>query len=169
MAGMRRARAPGVALRGRHVVPAAAVLVVQDDDRRVRPQRAVLHGMHDVGGPLLAGQNGRVARMLVELAVELDERDARQLARGQVDVELRLVLQPAPRGRRDRRSASRHRGRGHIWRSRQTVDGGIETACPACLPRRRSSRRSTTARKCPPHPGDRRSSACSRASGDRRC
>ena len=75
------------------MVPAAAVLVVQDDDRRVRPQRAVLHGMHDVGGVLLAGQNGGIARMLVELAGELDERDLRQLAGRQVDVELRLVLQ----------------------------------------------------------------------------
>ena len=86
-------RAPGIALRRRHVVPAAAGIVVQDDDCRVRPQGAVLHGMHDIGGPLLAGQNGRIARMLVELAGELDERDLRQLAGRQVDVELRLVLQ----------------------------------------------------------------------------
>ena len=49
--------------------------------------------MHDVGGPLLAGQDGGIARMLVELAGELDERDVRQLAGRQVDVELRLVLQ----------------------------------------------------------------------------
>ena len=50
--------------------------------------------MHDLGDALLTGQYGGIARMLVELAAKLDERDLRQIAGRQVDVELRLVLQP---------------------------------------------------------------------------
>ena len=50
-------------------------------------RRAVLHRVYDVGRPLLTGQDGRIARMLVELAGELHERYLRQLAGGQIDIE----------------------------------------------------------------------------------
>ena len=77
---MRDARPPAIALRRRDVIPEAAVLVIGDDDEHVRPLRALLEMRDDVGDVRVAGQHVGIARMLVEIALRLVERDLRQLA-----------------------------------------------------------------------------------------
>src|SRR5208337_794476 len=89
----------GVGVGRSDMVPAAAVLVVGDDDRGVRPVGAALDGMHDVGDVLLARQQVGVAGVLVVLANRLDEADGGQVATGQVGEKVILVLEV---GRRQR-------------------------------------------------------------------
>ena len=90
--GTRVPGAPLVRRRG-DVVPAAAVLVVGDDDGGVLPVGAVLHGLHQVGDVLLALLEVGVARVLVVRAERLDEGDGRQAVVLQRGEEVGLVLQ----------------------------------------------------------------------------
>ena len=88
-------RSPAVDDRRRHVIPPATVLVVGDDDHGMRPDGAILYGLDQLGYLLLAGDERRVARVLVLVADRLDEGDGREAPRGQVAKEVRLILEVA--------------------------------------------------------------------------
>ena len=62
------------------MVPATAILVVSDDDRRVVPNRAAPNGFDDVGHVLLTPSQTRVSGVLVVFANGLHERDGWKLA-----------------------------------------------------------------------------------------
>src|SRR6202021_555299 len=62
------------------MVPEPAVLVISDDDQHVLPLRALLEVTDQVDQMLVARLHVRVARMFVEVALGLVERDLWQAA-----------------------------------------------------------------------------------------
>src|SRR6185436_19819461 len=98
--GDARARPPAVAparpLRRRHVVPEAAVLVVGNDDGHPLPLGRFLQFQQEIIQVLVAARHVRIARMLVQPAHRLVERDLRQRALvdggGEVVVVLEVLL-----------------------------------------------------------------------------
>src|SRR5262249_5320051 len=82
-----------VVVRRSDMVPTAAVLVVSDDDSRVRPIGAVLNGVDDIGDMLLPVEYVGVARMFIVRANRLDEANGRQVSIGQVIEEIEFVLE----------------------------------------------------------------------------
>jgi hypothetical protein len=75
------------------MIPEAAVLIVGDDDRRVRPDFARAHGVDQRLHMALAGQQVGVARVLVVQADGLHERHRGEGTGAQGGEEVLLVLQ----------------------------------------------------------------------------
>src|SRR5579884_4347985 len=92
----RRDTGPGPPLvdaRGRDMIPAAAVLVVGDDDRGRVPIRRAAHGVDQLLDVVLSGDQRRVVGVIVLDADRFDEGDTRETPRAQVSKESLLVLQ----------------------------------------------------------------------------
>ena len=75
------------------MIPAAAVLVVGDDDGGLVPVLARLEGAHQIGHVLLAVQERRIAGVFVVRPQRLDKRHRRQLAASDIGIERLLVLE----------------------------------------------------------------------------
>jgi hypothetical protein len=89
-------RSPTVDNRRGNVIPPPTMLVIGDDDHRMRPDGAVLYGLDQLGHLLLTGGNRRVSGVLVVVADRLDESDGWEAPSGQIREEVRLVLEVAP-------------------------------------------------------------------------
>ena len=75
------------------MIPRSAELVVGDDDHHVLPLRAGLELRHQIRDVRISFGDGRVARMLIEVALRLVERHGGQAARGDIGDQLLIVLQ----------------------------------------------------------------------------
>src|SRR5262249_46895548 len=106
-----------VGVRRADVVPAAAVLIVGDDDGSVGPVGTVLHGVDNVGDMLLASQQVGVAGVLVVRAERFDEGDGRQAAVGEIGEEVVLVGQVLA-------AVGIHRGRAVV--DHELAGGGVK-------------------------------------------
>ena len=75
------------------MVPRAAVLVIGDEDDRIRPVRAVFHGADDIGDMLLTFREGSITRVFVIFAKRFDIGDGREIVSRQGREEIFLVLE----------------------------------------------------------------------------
>ena len=94
-----RTVAPNALHRRRNVVPAAAVLVVSNDDQRVVPVLALLHCIHNLRHVLLSLEEVGIARMFIVRTERLDKGHGRQCAVLHIGEEVVLILQVRGRGR----------------------------------------------------------------------
>src|SRR6516165_6109735 len=88
-----RAVAPDSLYRWRYMVPPSAMLVVGNDNERLIPIRACLHGGHDIGNVLLAGQQVCIPGVLIIWAQRFNEGNRRKRTVLQVREKVVLVLQ----------------------------------------------------------------------------
>src|SRR6266478_6988693 len=73
-----RARSPPIGFGGRHMVPETTVLVIGYDNQHMRPLGAFLEMRDHIGDVLVSGDDFRIARMLVQIALRFVECDRRQ-------------------------------------------------------------------------------------------
>src|SRR6185369_13235712 len=69
------ARAPTIGLRRRRVIPEATILVISHNDQHMLPLRALLQMADEIGDMCVTRLHIGIARMLVEIALRLVERD----------------------------------------------------------------------------------------------
>src|ERR1700722_20851840 len=91
---------PAIDLRGRHVVPAAAILGVGDDDHRIVPYEALLDLVDDRRGVIVATHHAGIPRMLVVRANWLVEADRRKCSVPDRPEHVSLVLEVLGTSRR---------------------------------------------------------------------